>query len=426
MKTIVAYLFTLLPALFGIPALAAEPFARSSIDAGDTIVPGEQIRLTLEIFAPGFFTSPPEFPLFDIPDALVTLPEERAQNLVETVDGVQYSGIRKQYAVVPEKTGAFVVPPINIGFAYSVDGNPIRAAVSTQSLSFNVAETAGSSVPFAAHDVQISQSFNPDPETLKVGDVLVRTTIVTAKETQAMLLPPVDVGHAAGLRQYIKPAKLEDGLSVGRGETESRRTETISYTADAEGSFNLPAIRYPWFDLDSSGQSSADLPAVRVAVTAAPVRNSIAPGPEKIRRNGFEHRREVMIWILLVPIAAGFLWCVRRSLRAIVTRLRELRSEIEMSVWYRRRALSRTILSAELPHVYAALQHWAATDGYRTLSDRIASMPSLKREVFQLERILYSQQKGNFDRRNAANALWTKVSSSATDASALPPLNPVR
>ncbi|CCM74493.1 BatD family protein [Rhizobium mesoamericanum] len=419
MRRIVARLFTMLLAIIGFPALAAEPFARSAIDAGETIMPGEQIRLTVDVFAPGFFTSPPDLPLFDIPDALVTLPQERAQNLVKTVDGVQYSGIRKHYAIVPEKAGSFAVPPVTIEFAYSVDGKPIEASVSTEASIFEVAAAANSSTLFAAHDVRISQSFNGNPANLKVGDAVVRTIVITAKETQSMLLPPVDVGIAAGLKQYTRPPMLEDGVSAGRGEIESRRTETISYVADAEGHFSLPAVRYTWFDLDSSGQTSADLPAVKVSVAAAPARNGIAPEPE---RPAFEHRREVMLWILVALVAAGCFWSARLLPRV----LRRLRSHIENSKWYRLRVLRGTILTAELPQVYAALQKWAASDGYRTLSDHVAGLPDLAREVLELERTLYSGGKGDFDRRRAARALGRTASKASGVASALPPLNPVR
>ena len=119
----------LLLALSALPAIAAEPFARSAIEKTDTIVPGQQLRLTVDVFAPCFFTSPPDLPLFEMEDALVTLPEERAQNLVETIDGVQYAGIRRQYAIVPERAGSFSIPPISINFAYSADGAPTRGTV---------------------------------------------------------------------------------------------------------------------------------------------------------------------------------------------------------------------------------------------------------------------------------------------------------
>ena len=81
--------FLLFLLLAPLQALAAEPFARATVDDSGDIVPGRQVYVTVDVFAPDFFTSPPQFPLFDLPNALVTLPDERAQNILQTVDGVQ-------------------------------------------------------------------------------------------------------------------------------------------------------------------------------------------------------------------------------------------------------------------------------------------------------------------------------------------------
>ena len=106
-------------------------FARASVDATDGIVPGQQLRVIVEVFAPDFFTAPPEFPLFDIPNALVTFSADRAQNMVQTIDGQQYSGIRKVYAVVPEQAGTITVPSIEIPLGWSMDGKPTKGNIAT-------------------------------------------------------------------------------------------------------------------------------------------------------------------------------------------------------------------------------------------------------------------------------------------------------
>lgn len=419
--------FACLFALMINPAFAAEPFTRSAINAGGTIVPGQQIRLTVDIFAPGFFTSPPDLPLFDIPNALVTLPEERAQNLVETVNGVQYSGIRRRYAIIPEKPGAFSVPPVKIDFTYTADGKPLKASVSTVSTTFEVATANNSGTLFSAQDVEIAQSFDRDPATLGSGDVLVRTIVVTAKDTQAMLIPPVDIGAPSGVRQYLKPPRLEDGLSVGRGETESRRTETVSYTADAEGEFTLPSIKYPWFDIDASTETTVDLPAVKLSVAAAAARGGIMPELQSVQRSPFEQRRAVMGWVLLVLAALAAAWWVRKLPGIAWQHVARLRDKIETSRWHRLRMLRKTIRTATPETVYAALHDWSAQEGFRTLSDRLAGYPDLASEVETLERMLYSGGHAIFDRRRAARALVPGSGRPASrNVSALPELNPSR
>lgn len=418
-------LFVCFFALIVHPAFPAEPFARSAIDAGGTIVPGQQVRLTVDVFAPGFFTSPPDLPLFDMTNALVTLPEERAQNLVETVDGVQYSGIRRRYAIVAQKSGSFSVPRIDIEFTYIVDGEPHKASVSSNSTSFEVAALNNSGALFSARDVEISQSFTADPATLKSGDVLVRTIVVTARETQAMLIPPVSIEESYGVKHYLKPPSLEDGVSVGRGETESRRTETISYTTAEEGEFTLPPIKYPWFDLEASTEAIADLPAVKMSVAGAAARGGIIPELQHIQPSRFEQRRAVMGWILLALAAFAGAWSARKLPGLALLSLFRLRDRIKASQWSRLHRLRKTIRTAAPEIVYAALQKWSAQDGFRTLGNRLSDYPDLAREVEKLERMLYSGHHGTFDRRRAARFLVAASRKPApSSVSALPELNP--
>lgn len=417
----------LLLALSALPVLGAEPFARSAVEKTDTIVPGQQLRLTIDVFAPGFFTSPPDLPLFEMADALVTLPQERAHNLVETLNGVQYSGIRRQYAVVPERSGSFSIPPIGIDFTYSADGTPTRGTVTTAATSFEVSPVDGTAPLFSAHDVQISQSFDRSPTELKEGDALVRTIIVTARQTQAMLMPPVNVGTVAGFKQYTKQARLADGVAAGRGETMSTRTETIVYTADRKGDFTLPEIRYEWYDLDAYNEAYAILPSSQIAVAAADLRSGIAPQSRAKPRSSFEQRQEVALWILIFLLVTGVLWTLRRLPGFLLLRVRDIRRNIVRSEKYRLRELRETVLTGDLPEVYAALQAWASSDGFQTLHERVVDHPDLSNEVSVLERVLFSGHEGNFDRRLAANSLSRMPRSKGRkNMSPLPELNPSR
>jgi hypothetical protein len=131
-----------------------------------------------------------------------------------------------------------------------------------------------------------------------------------------------------------------------------------------------------------------------------------------------------MMWVLIALIAVGCLWLARRLPGAFIRRLQLARAKIEQSEKYRARQLRRTILEAEPSQVYAALQRWAARDGYRTLADRLADLPDLATEVLKLERSLYSGKKGDFDRRRAADALVQPTSRASQTVRTLPPLNP--
>lgn len=424
MRLSALFLFLVLP----LRALAAEPFATATVDEGNAVV-GQQVHLTVNVFAPDFFTSPPQFVLFGLPNALVTLPEERAQNLVQTIDGVQYSGIRKRYAIVPEIAGIYAIPAIGIELGYSLDGRPIRATATTQPTSFVVREGTNpqGGATFAARNLHIEQVFDRDPTSLKVGDALLRTITVTAEDTQAIVMPPVELPETEGLRQYAKPPKLDDGIVIGR-ETASRRIETIVYTVAREGHFTLPGIDYPWFDVNAKTMTSSRLPPVAVKAVAAPARKSIAPDmqPES-RQSPFQARRRIMTYVGLLLAGAGLIWAMRGLPGKAIRSMAVVRGHVIASRWYRLRRLRKTILSAEPPQVYAALQAWSRSEGFRTLNDWVTGRhPKITAEIVTLERQLYCAGDRDFDRRRVAASLQRPLppARSVRSRYALPELNP--
>lgn len=409
-------------------ALAAEPFARAAIEGNGDIVPGQQLRLTVDVFVPDFFISPPQFPLFAVPNAMVTLPDERGFNLTQTIDGVQYSGIRRSYAVVPEASGPYTLPDIPIELGYSVGGKPTKATITIPGISFKV---GGSSLPgqpvFAADGLTIEQSFDRDPSKLKAGDALSRIIAITALDTQAMMIPPVELGHASGLQQYVKPPKIEDGIDINR-ETASRRTETIVYTAAAAGTFDIPAVSYPWFDVDSKAEKTAALPDVKVSVSPASVKEAIAP---QLSEEAGSSSRQGSIW-LIAAIATALAAAVF-IVRWLAPRFAAWRSK-RRDLWhnshsYRLRQITQTIEAGNETAVYAALQAWASELGYRTIADWLAKegSPVLKQQADILERKLFGAQVGlKVDRAAIAAALARHGPViDEKKRSSLPPLNPV-
>lgn len=409
-------------------ALAAEPFARAAIEGSGEIVPGQQVRLTVDVFVPNFFTSPPQFPLFDVPNAMVTLPEERSVNLTQTIDGVQYSGIRRSYAIVPEASGPYSLPDIPIELGYGVDGKPTKATVTMPGISFTVGGNALPSQPgFVAHGLTIEQSFDRDPTKLKAGDAFSRTITITALDTQAMMMPPVELGSAAGLQQYVKPPKIEDGIEMNR-ETASRHTETIVYTAPAAGTFDIPAVSYPWFDVDSKAEKTATLPDIKVTVGAAAAKEAIAPQLEQQ-----EDRRSQQISIWLIAAVAVVLAAVAFLLRQLIPRFAAWRTKHrdlrQNSRSYRLHRMKQTIRSGNETAVYAALQAWAFQCGYRTIADWLAreSSPVLRQQIELLERKLFGAQVGPDIDRAAIIRAVARRDATIRDRKppALPPLNPI-
>lgn len=424
----------------GSMAYAAEPFTRVAIEGKGTIVPGQQVEIAVDVFVPDFFTAPPQFPLFDLPNAIVTLSDERAQNMVETVDGVQYAGIRRTYAVVPEAAGTFTLPPAVITLGYSQDGKPVPGQASLQQVSFTVAGTPDGAAPtlvFAARGLTLTQSFDRDPSGLTVGDAVVRTINLFAEGTQAMMIPAIPVETAKGLKQYSKSPQIADGVAAEDRTTGSTRTETITYVTETAGAFEIPAVSYPWFDIDTQANEIATLPAqpVKVAISV-PAATGLAPRLEQQDHQGTQAwlSKKVVLIVLatIVGLAAAGYACfqllpwVGRMLRT----LRDARRNSERQKFER---LIVCIQSDNPVAIYRSLEDWTRSAGYGSIAAWASASADegVSRETRKLESELFGADRDHpaLDRAALKQVLLTwrkkvRAPGRSVAVSPLPQLNP--
>ena len=414
--------------IFSAVAQAAAPFARISTEDSGEIIPGQQMHVLVDVFVPDFFTSPPQFPLFELTDALVTIPAQKAQNLVQTIDGVQYSGIRQTYAIVPEQSGDYTVPALSINLSYSVNGTSTKALVVTSVLNFTVADiTANNSrVAFAARNLTLTQTLDQDPSALKTGDALSRTIVILAEDTQAMLIPPLDIGLVSGLRQYVKPAILHDNIQIGR-RSGSSRTETIIYTADSEGEFEIPVVAFPWFDIDAKTQQTSSLAAVKVVVTAAPATESIIPElPPEAGQKRNSHRPIAIATVALALLAVA-VWALRAPLKRLLSAITTWFPKPGSSRRVRLQKLRATVQTGKDSDIFAALEGWSQSLGFRSISEWVGSRKSadLCAQVDILQRRLFRSEDMPLDRNLLAELVGIQAARPLLHApSKLPELNP--
>ncbi|MGV1862574.1 BatD family protein [Rhizobium rhizogenes] len=412
-------------------ALAAEPFAQASVDGKGDLVPGQQVHISVDIFVPDFFTSPPQYSLFELPNAVVTLPDERAQNLIRTVDGVQYSGIRRRYAVVPEAPGNFTLPEISIPLGYSRDGNPVKFEVKVPPVTFTVEGISGGSaqaqaLAFAARGLQLDQSFDRDPAKLTAGDAFVRTITVFAEDTQAMLIPPVDIKAASGLRQYENPPRLEDNA---RHDTAagSSRTQTVVYTADKAGNFDIPAITFSWFDIDGHKTQSASLPELKVTVSdVPPSQHVITP---QVRDDARSPAARHALWLApaLLGVAIASMALLIWLSRLIIAWIEKAKKRRSGSLRGDLKRLRRIIHEGDDIGIYAALSQWAARLGHRSIAAWVSSEESqeLAAQVETLELRLFRSGVAEIDRKRLSALIDIRPARErGPKASRLPELNP--
>lgn len=429
-----ALLLFLLAASAGLQA--AEPVVRVEILTQPPIVSGQQVEIQVDVLVPNFFLSSPKFPVFDLPDAIVTLPDTGALNLVETIDGQSYAGIRRIYLVTPQAPGDFSLPQAKISFTYAaVPGQTSEGAVTLPPRTFTVAGApAGGGT--AATRITVTQDIDRDPKSLKEGDTLVRIVTITAEGMQAMMIPVPQFDTPPGVRLYPHDPLLSDNLDQRKGPLGGKRVDKVTYAFEKAGSYALPAIAIGWYDPKTQKHEVAEAPEITVTVVAAPGFTPAIKPPDTSDETAPRHP---VPWTTLAWGAGALfglallVWLVPSLWAALSLWWRARRHRYEQSEAYSFRQFSTACRRGEGARVYAALQSWAGRAKAAPLRDwlRRGGDSAALIEYEQLEARLFAgvPDTRSFDAGKLLAAItlarrkWLERDSETTGP-ALPPLNP--
>lgn len=400
--------------LFCLPATlhAAEPFARSEWLTKGRIVAGQQIELAVDVFAPNFFKSAPDFPLFELKDAIVALPDQRALNRVVTVDGVQYSGIRKSYMVMAERAGDFTLPAIIFSVAYANDdGATATGKAAVPALSFTADAVPGDwagQTPLVADGVTIEQHLDHDPATLKAGDALVRRVSISVDGTQPMMIPAPDFAAPAGIKLYRADPRLDQPGFDNDDPDAARRTEAVTYVVEKAGVVTLPPVDVKWFNPATGKIETAEAPAVKLEVKDNPAPKQVIPAgdaPGAFDRDA--NRRAVnalLFHTMLRTLTALALFAIAyylfSRLEAWWEEAKRRRAEAEPAYY---RKLEAALSGKEPMAAWRAFDTWARRLGFGTAAECAASAGNvaLSHAFEGLERSLF----GGGARQSASDSM---------------------
>ena len=263
----------------------AQPVVRVNVRPGGRHLVGQQVQIDVQILVPNFFMSAPQFPVIDIPGAVVTMPDESGTNLNATIKGESYAGLQKTYVFVAQAAGKYTLPPAAITFRYALEpGKPTDASVTLPPTVIEIEWPAGAAPPANGGGtittrLTIDQQLDRDPTMLHVGEALTRTIVTSAPRTQAMFIPPPEFSAPDGVRVYRKDPLLADEQKDRVGLLAGHRTDRVVYTFDKPGTYVLPAIDLPWFNVQANKEEAAHADAVNVTVAEAVAATAIAPEP---------------------------------------------------------------------------------------------------------------------------------------------------
>src|SRR5215475_2127143 len=169
-------------------AFAQSPVIQAHLQPTSHILVGQPVRLVVTVYVPNYFTGTPDFPEFEIENAVVVLPQDRPENTNTQIGGATYAGISVTYTIYPQQPGDFHLPKAQIAVPYAIaPPKSTTAQVALPSLSFHA------DIPAAARDLDyflpttnltMNQHWSSPLKNLRVGDSIERTITVTASHLQ--------------------------------------------------------------------------------------------------------------------------------------------------------------------------------------------------------------------------------------------------
>jgi len=393
----------------GLICRAEDVVVRSRIDPQTGAVVGQHVRIMVDVLFKGDMPRPPRVAIGEAEGAQILQTEAQATTMSDRIDGQPYTGQRFEFALYARRGGTIVVPPATVMLrdtkgdeVGTVQGKPLQIAISVP------ADVDPSAPVVATVKATLEEQWSPAPTTsFKTGDALVRTVTRTAADVPAMAMLDLAFPAPTGVRVYVDPPQGED--SVDRGDLTGRRVDRVTYVFESAGTFEIPAIVQPWWDLNASRLRRAQGAGTIVKVTSVVYARS--------------WRQIAMIAAGTAIVVFGFGWWMVPRMRAFWSDRRQRWHQSEVKAF---RDLERACGQGDVQAIYRAFVIWRQRSTQPRMLTSLAE--GLEQVLFGSDRSpIWTDAESRRFREDVRRARrMVGHSQGIAGRSGLPPLNPSR
>lgn len=213
----------------------------------------------------------------------------------ETIrEGRRYQVTERRYAITPQKAGPQIIPPVLLSGSIPDErsrrssleeffgnrrrnqgGGPftslfqttrpihIRSPKVALTVKDMPADVKGS-VWLPAKEFTIKETWSADTENIQMSEPLTRTVVIFAKGLRGEQLPELPVPDYGSVKTY--PDKAQTNTGFDGTWVVGTREEKYALVPTQPGSFTVPSIRIPWWNIESARWETAEIPSRTLTV----------------------------------------------------------------------------------------------------------------------------------------------------------------
>jgi hypothetical protein len=280
-------------------------------------------------------------------------------------------------------------------------------------------------------DFSVDAAWKPRPGEdggleLKVGDAVTLAVSRRAQDVPGMVFPPLPAWSIDGLAVYAGTPQVND--RVNRGSLTGTRSESITVICERAGAFEIPELRFQWWDPEREALEERVVPALSLQVAPHP---GYAAGGAGARGTvgtwgGWK------TWVFAVIALGSLGLAVRRFMPALAAKWRLRRLAREAGEPWAFKQVMLSCSSGTASEAYNAINLWLSrVEEFRdrTLLRLAGELGNekLSREAQSLQACVAAGSQAHWSGRDLARELTLlrkQAGNKARQVSALQALNP--
>ena len=196
----------------------------------------------------------------------------------ELVNGERYRTFTRQYRLIPERSGTFVLPGSTLSgemldrnsgrYDYFAQTKAVSAKANDITLQVAAKPDNFPGDWLIADLVSLNEEWSPATDQLTQGEPVTRTITITALDVAEHQLPDLTLDAPDGVKLYKEQPQAKQ--AERNGTLVSQKVFSMAVVANKAGELVLPEVKLPWWNKKTNSVHYATLPEKRLKVQQNP------------------------------------------------------------------------------------------------------------------------------------------------------------